>query len=416
MGGRARPRVGMILYGDLTYDSRVRKEARTLALGAYDVSIVCLAADAEPRDLPGNVKVLVRRAVDPSTLPGGANPFRSAASSRLGSLGRGVAWLLAYARNLRAWGRSAITACGPVDVWHAHDLTGLAALAPVVGKDIPIVYDSHELYLETGTASRLPKPARMLLRYYERHLVSGASAVITVNVEIADVLRHRYQPRRLEVVHNCPDRWSPPKVRPDLIRETTGIPGHASVILYHGSLAVGRGIERLIDALDLPGLENAHLVLLGFGPGRDAYSAAARDPRWRGRLHVLDPVAPAALISWVASADVGAMPNPGSTLNDRFSSPNKLFECFAAGTPALASDFPTMRRIVMDNPGGALGTVCDPTRVEYVAAGLRSILELDPAGAASIRRRCLAAAQSHWNWQMESVRLTGLYEGLTRLK
>lgn len=412
--GRERPHVGMALYGDLTYDSRVRKEARTLALSAYDVSIVCLAAEAEPRDLPRNVQVLVRGAVDPSALPGGANPFRAAASGRLPSLGRGVGWLRAYASNLRAWGRSAITACGPVDIWHAHDLTGLAALAPVVAKNVPIVYDSHELYLETGTASRLPKPARMLLRYYERRLVSRASAVITVNDEIADVLRRRYNPGRLEVVHNCPDRWSPPPVRPDLIREAAGIPGRAQIILYHGSLAVGRGIERLMAAFLLPGLENAHLVLLGFGPRRDAYLEAARDPRWRGRVHVLDAVPPAALLSWVASADVGAMPNPGWTLNDRFSTPNKLFECFAAGTPVVASDFPTMRRIVVDNPGGPLGTVCDPASVEDVAAALRSLLELDSGGAESLRQRCLAAAQSRWNWQAESISLTGLYEELVR--
>jgi hypothetical protein len=156
-GGRDRPRVGMVLYGDLTYDSRVRKEARTLALGAY-------------------VRVIVCAAVDPSALPGGANPFRSSSSGRLRSLAGGVGWLLAYAGNLRAWGRSAIAACGPVDIWHAHDLTGLAALGPVAGKNLPIVYDSHELYLETGTASRLPKPARTLLRHYEHRLVSGASA------------------------------------------------------------------------------------------------------------------------------------------------------------------------------------------------------------------------------------------------
>ena len=38
-----RPSVGMALYGDVTYDSRVRKEARTLAASGYDVSIFCLA-------------------------------------------------------------------------------------------------------------------------------------------------------------------------------------------------------------------------------------------------------------------------------------------------------------------------------------------------------------------------------------
>jgi glycosyltransferase involved in cell wall biosynthesis len=109
------------------------------------------------------------------------------------------------------------------------------------------------------------------------------------------------------------------------------------------------------------------------------------------------------------------MPNPGLTLNDRFSTPNKLFECFAAGVPVVASDFPTMKRIIVDNPGGPLGAVCDPSRVEEIAIALRSVLELEAAEAESLRQRCLAAARSHWNWQLESRRLTALYDELAHL-
>ncbi len=406
-----RLRVGMALYGDLTYDSRVRKEARTLAQHGFDVTIACLAADDEPRDLPSNVKVLVCAADDRSVLPGQGNPFRSPIGARVRLWVRGGRWLSKYASNLRAWGRSATAACGPVDIWHAHDLTGLAAVAPVVGKHVPIVYDSHELYLETGTALKLPKVGRVLLRYYERRLVSVVSAVITVNDEIAEVLRDRYQPQRVAVVHNCPDLWTPPPVRPNLLREAAGIPANAPVVLYHGSLGAGRGIEHLIGALRMPGLEKTHLVLMGSGPNRDAYVKASRDPHLP-RLHVLDPVPPSVLMSWVASADVGAMPNPGSTLNDRFSTPNKLFECFAAGVPVVASDFPTMRRIVVDNPEGSLGVLCDPSRGEAVTAALRSVLELGAAEAESLRQRCLAAAKSRWNWQLESSRLTAIYDEL----
>ena len=42
-------RIAMALYGDLTYDSRVRKEARSLAEAGYDVTIVCLASRGHAR-------------------------------------------------------------------------------------------------------------------------------------------------------------------------------------------------------------------------------------------------------------------------------------------------------------------------------------------------------------------------------
>ena len=75
-----------------------------------------------------------------------------------------VAWLLDYVRGLRSWGREVVAIAGPLDIWHAHDLTGLAAISSHVPADVPIVYDSHELFLETGTAFRPPGPVRSLLR------------------------------------------------------------------------------------------------------------------------------------------------------------------------------------------------------------------------------------------------------------
>ena len=405
---RGRPRVGMILYGDLTFDSRVRREARSLALAGFDVVIACLADESTSDDLPPNVSVLVWPIVQASAQPGALNPFRAPRRNRVTSLVRGASWFLGYSRSLRSWGRSVTAAVGPVDAWHANDLTGLVALAPTLGRGIPIVYDVHDLLLESGTALRLPSPARSLLQRYEGRLVADVAAVVTVNRGLAEVLQRRYRPKRIEVLHNYPDRWSPPVRRPTLLREATGIPEDAPIILSHGMLSPGRGIEQLMQALLLPGLEFAHLVLMGFGEGTRYAEEASRLALGR-RVHVLDAVPPSDLLAWVASADVGAVLHPGSKLNDFNKTPNKLFECLAAGTPVVASDFPLMRSFVIEDSAGALGIVCDPSNIEDVASALRSILGLDPRAMESLRARCIAAAQSHLNWQAEVSRLTSLY-------
>jgi hypothetical protein len=150
----------MALYGDLTYDSRVQKEARALASAGYDVTIVCLAARDRPPDLPANVEIVVKRPTKASIIPGSTNPFFSLEGGHgTGFRGR-VAWLRSYVRGLRAWGRLAVEIAPVVDIWHAHDLTGLAAIVPNLPRDVPVVYDSHELFLEYGTALRLPRAAR----------------------------------------------------------------------------------------------------------------------------------------------------------------------------------------------------------------------------------------------------------------
>ena len=401
----------MALYGDLTFDSRVRKEARTLAEAGYGVTIVCLAAGEARADLPANVTVVVRKPPQSAVLPGSANPFFVGRAGRLRGFGRRVAWVLSYVRGLRNWGRLAVEAAGPVDAWHAHDLTGFAAIAPHVQGRIR-VYDSHELYLETGTAAVLPGVARRLLRSYERRLVGSAAGIITVNNEIAAEIVRRYRPRvDVTVVHNCPVLVTTPGSG-SLIRDATGVPDSSPVVLYHGGLVAGRGIELLIEALRDERMKDVHLALMGYGALRDELERMAASAPWEGRLHVLDAVPPESLLAWVGSADIGAMVNPGATLNDVYSSPNKLFECLAAGTPVVASDFPTLHRIIMDNEGGPLGAVCDPGGVEAIVEAILALLRLGPLDRAALRARCRAAAEQTWNWDREAGKLLALYADL----
>jgi len=160
------------------------------------------------------------------------------------------------------------------------------------------------------------------------------------------------------------------------------------------------------------GLEGAHLVFLGFGDLRERLEQEAADPRYGGRLHVLPGVPPDVLNEWVASADVGAMPNQPATLNERLSTPNKLFESIAAGIPVVLSDFAERRRIVIDDPDGPLGAVCDPTKPADIARAIRSLIDLPPAETAALRLRCLKAAHERWNWETEGAKLVALYEDL----
>jgi glycosyltransferase involved in cell wall biosynthesis len=398
----------MALYGDLTYDSRVQREARTLATAGYEVTIVCLAARM-PADFPANVQVVIRRPSESAVLPGSENPFFAAGSGRIAAIRGRLAWLRSYIRNLRAWGRLAVEAAPFVDVWHAHDLTGLAAVAPNVPRGVRIVYDSHELFLDTGTALRLPAPVRAVLRAYERRLVSRASAVVTVNDSLAAILRRRFKHETVVAIHNCPDRWSPPAERSTIARDVAGVPEDAPVVLYHGALSANRGVEQLMEALLVPDLLHTHLILMGFGEQREALVRSATEARWKDRVHVLEPVPPSELLAWVSSADIGAMPIQPSTRNLRLSTPNKLFECLAAGIPVVVSDFPAMRKIVSDNPGGPLGAVCDPSRVESIADAILSILRLEPPEMKALRARCFQAAADRWNWDHEAEMLLSVY-------
>ena len=73
----------MAVYGDVTFDSRVRREAATLARGGHEVRLVCLADEGDGRDLPEGVTVLVRRPTRSGVLPRSPNPFRVPGARRV---------------------------------------------------------------------------------------------------------------------------------------------------------------------------------------------------------------------------------------------------------------------------------------------------------------------------------------------
>ena len=196
-----------------------------------------------------------------------------------------------------------------------------------------------------------------------------------------------------------------------LLRDAAGVPAGAQIVLYHGSFGAGRGLEQLLEAMRDPRLAAAHLVLLGYGPLEPSMRAAASEDL-SGRTHVLDAVPPDRLLDLITDADVGVVAIQPTTLNHRLSTPNKLFESLAAGVPVVASDFPLIHHIVVEDPLGPLGTVCDPADPGQLSQALVEILGQADADRSALRDRCLAAAHARWNWETEADALLGLYRSL----
>jgi len=400
----------MALYGDLTHDSRVIREADTLAAQGWAVRVYSLAGSPPAGSAFESVAITPDGA---SVLPDGSSPYlRPSTGSRLARLRARVIWAAGYARTVRAWGQTIISAEGDVDVWHAHDLTGLLAVGPMVRRPTRLVYDSHEVFLESGSATRLPATVRRALQKYERHLTQKAEALVTVSDSTAAILGRRLRPAEVVVVRNCPPRWTPAADDPLRLRAACHLAPDDPIALYHGGFIPERGIEMLAKALLEPGAERIHGVLLGFGPMRDQLVALAAEERFGGRLHVLDAVPPEDLLGWVFGADVAVMPIQPTTFNNRIGSPNKLWEALAAGVPVVVSDLPEMRRVVLEDPQLPLGATCDPTSAASIAAAIRVIVERPAGERAALRRRCLDAAHRRWNWESQGEGLVTLYRRL----
>ncbi len=446
-------RVVMFVLNDCRTDVRVLREAASLARTGREVTVMArptdldaTEGDREERDgftiirVPITASGIRRRFLSMSRsrrgaqLPGGMVRSTAATASpenggrRVGSAGRisfgsfrrqlgGFALLARWRWSYLSWAAAAAAVAGPAEVYHGHDLRGLAAAEGARRRHGGrVVYDSHELFLETGGLASQPRWARRFVARLERAWGKRADALISVNPSIADIVGRRLGIHEPVVVMNCPPRRDPPSNVVDRLRAAIGVEPDTPIVLYHGGFLADRGLAEAIEAIARPDVTEAHLVLLGWGPERARLESLAVQSHAAGRIHVLDAVPPDELADWVEGADVGIMVNQPRNLNERLSSPNKLFECLSVGVPVVSSDFKERRRIVIDDPDGPLGAVCDPTDPAAIAVAISSILRLDPAARADLRERCLRAAHERYCWETQEAVLLELYDRLSPLE
>lgn len=294
------------------------------------------------------------------------------------------------------------------DVIHAHDLATLPAGSLAAAKTgAKLVYDSHELEVHRNVASgRLSRWARFNI---EAKHIRKASAVVTVCDSIADHLANAYRIPRPTVVMNAPN--VPDEFRFDRdLRTDLGLVDDVPLAVYIGRITIGRGIEQCVRALaHWPG---GHIALVGpvNQPTVDAAQALARDLRVADRLHVIPPVPPIAVTSYVQTADLSLVAIQNICLSYFYCLPNKLIESAHAGIPVVVSNFPELRRFIEISGSGLL---IDESEPRDIAAALADAYEYREYLRSSTEQ--LAAIDATYGWPTQKRALETLYRSFDLL-
>ncbi|HUT25005.1 MAG TPA: glycosyltransferase, partial [Sumerlaeia bacterium] len=272
------------------------------------------------------------------------------------------------------------------DLVIAEDLPALPAAARLAREwQVPLIYDSHELYAEQKAFSGAQK---RIMQRAEGDLIRQCAAVFTVNDSIADEMARRYRCSRPHVLLNVVDPPEGFDVRADhrRLRAHFGWPDDRVILLFQGGLAANRNLENLVESMAFVRNENLVLVLIGDGPIKNPLRDAACALDLQNRVFFKDAVAQEELVFWTASADIGVIPYPDVDLNTRYCTPNKLFEYIQAGLPILANDLPELRRYVGETGFGATVAMREP---RAIAAALDDWLA-DPGKLRTVRETLLA--------------------------
>lgn len=411
------PRIVLLAAKDLTFNTRVHRQAATLARAGWRVTVAALAppvaelrAQAPTVDyltlrLPHPLQALSRRLSPPRAehvargvgeAPGAARP-----PATLDWLRRlALPWGELITRVLFA--RACLAALGeqPCDLVQAHDSPALRAACALARRHgARLVYDGVEVVDGRAVFARgaLARALRRCESWYEARLIRRADLVITIGPALQAWMTRRYGIAPPRILRNCRE-WQPSS-RDRRLRELCALPDDARLVLFANSIAPDAGIEVLIDALALLPAD-VHVALLG--PLRDpAYRAALLAHAARrgveARLHLPPPCRADQVVSMFAGADVGVIPLQNTRANHYLALPNRLFEMIMARLPVVVAAFPDLAALVSEHDIGLACACDDPARV---AQALEAVLTQARHAALGAR---LEAAARELCWEREAA-------------
>jgi glycosyltransferase involved in cell wall biosynthesis len=185
-----------------------------------------------------------------------------------------------------------------------------------------------------------------------------------------------------------------------------GAPAGGFRVLFQGQLVNDKGLRHLVRAFRelAPSLQ---LFLLGGGPLQTPLQKLCQRLRI-GNVFFGAWVPQADLLRYVAHANLGIIPYSGRTLlNNRYCTPNKLFEFIEAEIPICANDLPELRRIVTGNGIGAVSPMEDAAAMARAVEACRQQCVQGSFTPAALRQ-----ARHKFAWEKQAKTLLQLYEQL----
>lgn len=311
-------------------ETRVQRQALALIDAGYDVDVICLRGDGEPK----------QEIVD------GVNVRRLPVDRHRGS-GMGpqlVEYLTFFALVLALFSyRHLARRYDSVQVHNLPDFLVFSVVAAKVTRT-PVILDLHDLmpeFMAFRIDADLGHPLVRLVALQERLACRFADAVITVTDEWGDVLTSRgVASRKVHIVMNVADsrlfQREPERARPD----------RPFTVIYHGTFTHRYGVDVLLRAVyelkaEIPDLR---LVLLGDGEAKEELVDLAHSLGLSSHVEFSEgTIEASALPNRIRAADVGVVPNRSNVFTEGIL-PTKLLEYVAIGTPAVVAETGGVRR------------------------------------------------------------------------
>ena len=258
-------------------------------------------------------------------------------------------------------------------------------------KNIPRVYDAHELFCEMKEIVSRPNIYRAWKKI-EKYTVPKFLNGYTVSKPIADEFNKMYKVS-YEVIKNIP------------LKKDIQIPEKKEkYIVYQGAVNEGRSFETIIPAFKFV---NAQLIICGDGNFMQKAKQLAAEYDLNEKIIFKGYLLPKELQNYTIEAWIGINLVDDKGLNNYYSLANRFFDYMHAGLPQLCVDFPAYREINEEFEFAVL--MCDLSP-ENIARQINILLE-DEDLYRRLQRNCMSSRKV-FNWQNEEVKLIHFYKKL----
>jgi len=281
------------------------------------------------------------------------------------------------------------------DIIVSNDLDTLPAcfLAAKI-KNKALVYDSHELFTEVPELVNR-KFVKYIWTVLEKIFLPRVSTSYTVCESISTYYNRKYA-RNMQVILNAAP----------FLSENIGVKRYSNVILYQGAVNIARGLELIIDTLEI----NRNLIFWIVGQGDILSQLKSRVimKKLRDRVLFFNRQTPEQLRFITPKASVGVSVEANTGLSYYYALPNKLFDYIQARIPVLVSNFPEMAGVVTKYQ---IGMVLTDRSINSTARILNYMVT--NTEARNIWLTNLNKAANDMNWENEEKKIQAIFTNLS---
>jgi glycosyltransferase involved in cell wall biosynthesis len=282
------------------------------------------------------------------------------------------------------------------DLIAANDLDTLPAvyLASRI-RNIPLVYDCHEYFTEVPELVFRPL-VKKIWGKIEALILPHVKHAYTVSYSISADYNIKYG-IHMSVIRNLPDRLN--------VRCLPGIPlkeKGEKLIIYVGSLNVGRGLESAIMAMQY--LRNVRLIIIGTGDVEKELRELSSSLSLESCVTFTGRLMPDELQPYITQADLGISLEEKLGLNYFYALPNKVFDYIQACIPVLVSDVPEMKALVSHYNVGMVAHTSEPLQLATIMGEMLYNTEKRSVWQANLEKASLELC-----WENEESLLTDIY-------